>query len=114
MSNSPASDVDLTSCVPTFEPQSLDFQAPIAQRGRAKGDKTAAKKRRGHKRQKKAYLRSREQDEMLDIEASLNTAIGKMSSNLLADYLARSTKRFAEDLSLVEMEDSRIPGMNRS
>ncbi|KAL8914163.1 MAG: hypothetical protein Q9171_001158 [Xanthocarpia ochracea] len=39
----------------------------------------------------------------------INPDIGMMDNRLLADYVAQRTKRFGEDLSLVELEDMHIP-----
>ncbi|KAL8675251.1 MAG: hypothetical protein Q9168_000371 [Polycauliona sp. 1 TL-2023] len=44
-----------------------------------------------------------------DTGSNINTAISKMDSRILADYIAQRTKRFGEDLSLVELEDMHIP-----
>ena len=52
------------------------------------------------------------EDESLDTEQALNTAIGKLDGRLLADYVAQRTKRFAPDLSILEMEDQYLPGMH--
>jgi protein CMS1 len=49
-------------------------------------------------------------DENLDLESGVNVAIGKLDNRLLADYVARRTKRFSPNLSLVELEDLHIPG----
>lgn len=45
-----------------------------------------------------------------DTDTDINTAIGKMDNRLLADYVAQRSKRFGEDLSLVELEDIHVPG----
>ncbi|KAL8854885.1 MAG: hypothetical protein Q9221_000391 [Calogaya cf. arnoldii] len=44
-----------------------------------------------------------------DTDSEINTAISKMDNRLLADYVAQRTKRFGEDLSLVELEDMHVP-----
>lgn len=44
----------------------------------------------------------------MDLE--INTAVGQMDTRLLADYIARCTKRFGDDLSVVELEDLHVPG----
>lgn len=49
-------------------------------------------------------------DENLDLGSGVNLAIGKLDSRLLADYVARKTKRFSPNLSLVEHENLHIPG----
>jgi protein CMS1 len=50
------------------------------------------------------------EDEDVDVEAGLNHAIAKMDSHLLADYIARQTRRYENDLSSVELEDKYLPG----
>lgn len=51
-------------------------------------------------------------DGTLDLEQGINTAIGQMDSRLLADWVAQQIRRFAPDLSMVELEDQYLPGMN--
>lgn len=48
--------------------------------------------------------------ETRETDSNINTAIGEMDNRLLADYVAQCTKRFGEDLSLVELEDMHVPG----
>ena len=50
------------------------------------------------------------EDDTIDIENSVSLAIGRMDHRLLTDYVAGQTKRFASNLSLVELEDEHIPG----
>ena len=52
-------------------------------------------------------------DEYLDIEQGLNTAIGRLDGHMLADYVAQSENRFGQDLSSVEIEDRCIPGIKQ-
>ncbi|KAI4227151.1 MAG: hypothetical protein L6R36_002648 [Xanthoria steineri] len=47
--------------------------------------------------------------ETRETDSNINTAIGEMDNRLLADYVAQCTKRFGEDLSLVELEDMHVP-----
>ncbi|KAL9120414.1 MAG: hypothetical protein Q9187_003037, partial [Circinaria calcarea] len=49
-------------------------------------------------------------DQGLDLENGVNTAIGTLDSHLLADYVAQKTKRFDDNLTMVELEERRIPG----
>lgn len=44
-------------------------------------------------------------DSLLDLEAGVNTTFAKMDPQLLADHVARQTKRFGTDLSPVELSD---------
>lgn len=55
---------------------------------------------------KKQKASKYEEDEsMLDLEAGVNTAFVRMDPQLLADHVARQTKRFGTDLSSVELSD---------
>lgn len=47
----------------------------------------------------------------LDVQNGLNNAIGKMDSQLLADFLAQQTQRHCADLSTLELQDLYLPGM---
>ncbi|PQE13464.1 Replication regulator protein [Rutstroemia sp. NJR-2017a WRK4] len=49
------------------------------------------------------------EDEDIDVEAGVNLAIAKMDNHLLADYIARQTRRYENDLSSVELEDKYLP-----
>lgn len=44
-------------------------------------------------------------DSLLDLEAGVNTIFAKMDPQLLADHVARQTKRFGTDLSPIELSD---------
>ncbi|KAL8985561.1 MAG: hypothetical protein Q9205_000763 [Flavoplaca limonia] len=46
---------------------------------------------------------------LTNLGLGINTAISKMDTRLLADYVAQRTKRFGDDLSVVELEDLYIP-----
>ncbi|MCJ1421976.1 hypothetical protein MMC32_008343 [Xylographa parallela] len=45
----------------------------------------------------------------LDFENGINSALGRLNSSLLADYFIQRTKTFAKDLSLVDLDEKRIP-----
>ena len=96
--------------LPGVRPDGLDSCEPSAKRKRDQEHRSAARKPKRKKKQKMAQLEDSEADETFDLKAGVNTAIGKMNSSLLADYVARRTKRFGPDLSLVELEDRHIPG----
>lgn len=68
--------------------------------------KRAIKKRRSEKAKA-----SMDEDGTLDLEQGINTAVGKMDSRLLADWVAQRAKRFAPDLGVVELEEQYLPGM---
>ena len=63
------------------------------------------------KKSKKSDRRNSEDNQNLDVGRCLNLAIAKLDKRLLADYIAKQTKRFFPDLSLVELEDRYIPGI---
>lgn len=55
---------------------------------------------------KKAKASKQEHDDsLLDLEAGVNTTFTRMDPQLLADHVARQTKRFGTDLSPVELSD---------
>lgn len=49
-------------------------------------------------------------NQALDMEKGVNTAIGNLDSHLLADYMVQKTKRFDDNLTMIELEEKRIPG----
>lgn len=63
------------------------------------------------KRSKNSRRRNPDENHDLDVDRCLNLAIAKSDKRLLADYIAKQTKRFFPDLSLVELEDRYIPGI---
>ena len=60
------------------------------------------------KRQKKGET---VEDPDIDHERGINSALGRLDRHLLADYLSNKTKQFNHSLSLVELEEKRIPGI---
>ena len=83
--------------------------------------KASAKRKRGPKdyhaprepkmkKNRKTQRHDPAKEETFDLHMGVNMAIGKMNSSLLADHVAQRAKRFGTDLSLVELEDMRIPG----
>ena len=83
--------------------------APDASKKRKRDAKTSNTVDKTVKRKKKRKADTTE-DGDLDTDLGLNKAIGRMDSQLVADYVAQRTKRFSGDLSLVELEDRHIPG----
>lgn len=59
---------------------------------------------------KKRRRRKKDTVEFAEVDNGINLAISKMNKCLLADHIARKTKRFAPDLSSIELEDRRIAG----
>lgn len=70
--------------------------------------KKSAKKPKSKKKAKE------EEEDDLDLELCINKAFSHMDHNLLADYIARRTRRYGSDLSSIELEDRSIPGLLRS
>ena len=64
------------------------------------------------KRTKKSKPSQSIDDKDLDLDQGINHTIAKLDNRLLADYIARRVKHFSPDLSLVEVEDRRIPGIS--
>lgn len=69
----------------------LDAEQPTAKRAPKEPKKPSAK------------------DANLDTETNINTSFANMSPDILADHLAAQTKRIQDDLSLLELEEKRIP-----
>ena len=65
---------------------------------------------RRSKRRNKSKKPKDVEDEALDSELGVNHAVAHMDNQLLADHIAQRTKRFKPELSVVEMDDSYIPG----
>ena len=65
------------------------------------------------KRSRNSKVAKSNEDNNLDLDLGLNLAIAKLDNRLLADYVAKQTKRFFPNLSLVELEDRYIPGIIR-
>ena len=73
----------------------------------AKKNKIQAQRKR-RKREKRSQASN--DYEQLDEKLGLNTALGKLTPDGLADYIARLTKRFEKDATSVELQDHRVPG----
>lgn len=96
--------------VPLIEPGFLRSPSPAKGGKRKREDDVEPKQsKRAEKRKNKKPKNADNED--LNEELGLNLAIGRMDSQLLADYMAQRTKRFEPDLSMVELEDRYVPGM---
>lgn len=96
-----SSSIDRSSASPAPRKRTRELQEddePIA---------TQAKKPKRRKTSKKAKDGTFED---VDIEKGLNNAVGRMDSQLLADFLAQQTKRHGGDLSTIELQDMYLPG----
>ena len=62
------------------------------------------------KRSRKSKEPNSNEDHNLDLDKGLNVVIAKLDNRLLADYVAKRTKRFFPDLSLFELEDKYVSG----
>ena len=65
------------------------------------------------KRSRNFKVAKSNEDNNLDLDLGLNLTIAKLDNGLLADYVAKRTKHFFPNLSLVELEDKYIPGIER-
>lgn len=76
----------------------------------AKAPSKRALKRQKFKAKKSAKAAADPSYADIDSVAGLNTAIGRMDASHLADFIVKQTKRFQPELSVVELEDRRVPG----
>lgn len=91
---------------------------PVPDRATNRGKKrkgsadTASKppSKRAIKRLKRGGGIVRDDVDEIDEEQEVNLAFARMDGPMTVDFLARQTKRFDKDLSIVELEDKRIPG----
>lgn len=89
-------------------PSERQSPAPISKRKRDEGNSyVEAKRAPGRKKFKKTSV---DQDESRHRNQGLSPAMAKLDRHLLADYVAQRSKRFADDASLIELVDMRIPG----
>ncbi|KAG7007733.1 racA [Physcia stellaris] len=89
---------------------SADTSRPIKRKLDFKVDEGEIKSKRSIKKRRSGKGKGlADDDETLDLERGINTAIGQMDSRLLTDWVAQQVKRFAPDLSMVELEDQYLP-----
>lgn len=111
MSESPA---PLRSVSPEVE-SDASATTRVSKRKADAEDATPALSKRAAKRLKsKRSTRTEAKDPDVDDENQINLAIGRMGPSHIADHIARQTKRFEPELSIVELEDRRIPGKSRA
>ena len=86
-------------------------EPPLKKRKRNEDDATS--RRRNAKQAKRTAIAADAgliQDENdIDEQKQVNQAVSRMNGSLFADFMARSVKRFQPELSLVELEDLRVP-----
>ena len=97
-----ADGVPLLEPSPTPEPQSTQKRKRAAESEAQPTSKRAAKR-------KKTKAPKDIDDEALDADAGVNNALAHMDSQLLSDHLLQRTRRFNNDLSIVELEDLTLP-----
>ena len=83
-----------------------DFGNDKSPKRKREAEETAPSKRS----QKRKRASAHPEDEDIDEERGINLALARMNPDLLADYIARKTKRFAKEATLVELEARRVPG----
>lgn len=98
----------VSSCDGRFFP--TEALSPPLSNKRKRDLKDASAHSIGSKKKKRAKRKKTVVEEELDLENDVNLTFGKLDNQLLADYLARRTKHFEPDLSLLELEERRIPG----
>lgn len=70
---------------------------------------TTTTTQRKPKQKKRRKADAEDADSLLDLDRGLNLAVGRMDPQLLADHAAAQTRRFAPDLSPVELGDLYLP-----
>lgn len=95
------------SSPPSDQPHVSELQAQPASKKRKRDGIIESK---GAIKKKRSAKAKDDEVDSFDVENGINTAIGRFDSRLLADYVAQRTKRWAPDLSLVDLEDRQIPG----
>ena len=94
-------------------PPGADTSRPIKRKLDSKVDEGEIKSKRSIKKRRSGKGKGPADDDgTLDLGRGINTAIGQMDSRLLADWVAQQIRRFAPDLSMVELEDLYLPGTN--
>ncbi|PBP17529.1 hypothetical protein BUE80_DR011525 [Diplocarpon rosae] len=86
-------------------PEPDSSQAPQKKRKRGEVGQEAKK---AAKKAKTKKAKAAEEDD-LDLEAGINKAFANMDNQLLADYVAKQTKKHESDLSTIELEDKYLP-----
>lgn len=70
-----------------------------------------AEKRKAKKARRNKAPADIDEDE-LDQELGVNKSIATMDGNLMVNYIARRVQKFEKDLSTVELDELRLPGMS--
>ena len=90
----------------SIEDEVWEGLSPLPKRKREVEEGRLPSSPRKIKRKKK---KSRGQDNEIDAENHLDLSISRLDPQLLADLIAKQTKRFEPQLSLIELEERRIP-----
>lgn len=92
------------------------FNAESSSKGRLVNVHTPVKRKREDdskpekaKKRRKSKKPADVDDAALDTELGVNHALAGMDSQLMADHLARRTKKFNPDLTSVELDEIHIP-----
>ena len=62
------------------------------------------------RRKKRVKTSKQDSRRSFDTDKNIDSALGSLDSQLLADYLVQKVRQYEPDLSLVEIEEKRIPG----
>ena len=95
--------------VPLLESPSSTPEEPSTQKRKRATESDAQSTSKRAAKRKKTKAPKDIVDDALDEELGVNHALAHMNSQLLADHLLQRTKRFHDDLSLVELEDLALP-----
>lgn len=89
-------------------PEAEDSKSSPKKRKRATEPEQPTSKRAAKKAKSKKS--KADEDDDLDLEAGLNKSFAGMDHQLLADYVARQTRKFENELTEVELKDKYLPG----
>lgn len=95
-----------------LDPSSAPESTSTAARNKRKREPDADKKSKRSNKKINRNKADHSEEVEIDLVEGINTAFSRMDSQLLADYIAQSTRKFESDLSSVEYEDKYIPGMS--
>ncbi|PBP22995.1 hypothetical protein BUE80_DR006162 [Diplocarpon rosae] len=80
----------------------------VAPQKKRKRGEVGQEAKKAAKKAKTKKAKAAEEDD-LDLEAGINKAFANMDNQLLADYVAKQTKKHESDLSTIELEDKYLP-----
>lgn len=85
---------------------------PVSTTKKRHASEVSSHANQGKRNAKRLRTQKSEQLDSSNRAENFSPAIAGLSSQLLADHVAQRTKRFAPELSAVELQDRYIPGMH--